>query len=145
MNFPRRSEARVAAGLLIQLMTRITYLRGWHDMLKKKRVPTSVVICTDKVYPTTGYEGLDGKYRCSSTLSLSSTPGLICTNTEWKVMVTQHEREILQWRGMQHVGLLRKMCPFSNIWARSLCAVYLVVPSSGLSFQTETWAGNVYK
>ena len=39
----------------------------------------------------------------------------------------------------QYVGLLRKMYAVSNIWARLLCAVYLVVPYSGLGFQTATY------
>jgi len=39
----------------------------------------------------------------------------------------------------QNVGLLRKTYAVSNIWARSLCAVYLVLPYFGLSFQTATY------
>jgi len=39
----------------------------------------------------------------------------------------------------QYVGLLRIIFAVSNIWALSLCAVYLVVPCFGLSFQTATY------
>ena len=39
----------------------------------------------------------------------------------------------------QYVGLLRKMYAVSNIWARLLYAVYLVVPYFGLSFQAATY------
>ena len=39
----------------------------------------------------------------------------------------------------QYVGLSRKMYAVSNIWACSLCAVCLVVPYFGLSFQTATY------
>ena len=38
-----------------------------------------------------------------------------------------------------YVGLLRKLFAVSNSWALSLCAIYLVVPCFGSSFQTATY------